>query len=160
MRLNYFNFKELEGKYLLTNDLGSHLFVSLDDFKKIIKKDVDLSSELGKKLLQRNMVYNATNLEYSSRLMYDLRDIKGHVTMSTSLHIFVVTTAYPIPWLILNLKLKYIKVLLKKYLLKCLQGIKLTCCTGGCYCDNLPGFQNILLLVKSAVYIEGYIFIT
>lgn len=93
MRLNYFNFKELEGKYLLTNDLGSHLFVSLDDFKKIIKKDVDLSSELGKKLLQRNMVYNATNLEYSSRLMYDLRDIKGHVTMSTSLHIFVVTTA-------------------------------------------------------------------
>ena len=93
MRLNYFNFKEFEGKYLLTNDLGSHLFVSPDDFKKIIKKDVDLNSELGKKLLQRNMVYDDTNLEYSSRLMHDLRDIKGHVTMSTSLHIFVVTTA-------------------------------------------------------------------
>lgn len=93
MRLNYFNFKEFEGKCLLTNDLGSHLFVSSDDFKKIIKKDVDLDSELGKQLLQKNMVYTDTNLEYSSRLMHDMRYIKGHVAMSTSLHIFVVTTA-------------------------------------------------------------------
>lgn len=93
MRLNYFNFKEFEGKYLLTNDLGSHLFVSPDDFKKIVKKDFDIDSELGKQLLQKNMAYDDTNLEYSARLMHNLRNIKGHVRMSTSLHIFVVTTA-------------------------------------------------------------------
>lgn len=93
MRLNYFNFKEFEGKFLLTNDLGSHLFVSPDDFKKIIKKDIDLDSDLGRQLLQKNMVYDDTNLEYSALLKHDLRRIKGHVTMSTSLHIFVVTTA-------------------------------------------------------------------
>ena len=93
MKLNYFNFKEFEGKILLTNDLGSHLFVSQDDFKKIIKKDIDLESELGRQLLEKNMVYDDTNLEYSSLLKHDMCRIKGHVTMGTSLHIFVVTTA-------------------------------------------------------------------
>lgn len=93
MRLNYFNFKKFEGKVLLTNDFGSYLFVTLDDFKRILKKDIDLESELGKQLLEKNLVYDNTNLEYSSRLKYDLRGIKGYVAMGPALHIFVVTTA-------------------------------------------------------------------
>jgi uncharacterized protein len=93
MRLNYFNFKEFEGKYLLTNDLGNYLLVSPDDFKKIIKKDIDDDSELGRNLRQKNMIYDDTNLEYSSHLMHNLRDIKSHLATSTSLHIFVVTTS-------------------------------------------------------------------
>lgn len=93
MRLNYFNFKEFEGQVLLTNDLGGHIFVSPNDFKKIVQKDIDLESELGRQLIEKNMVYDDTNLEYSSLLKHDVRRIKGHVTMGTSLHIFVVTTA-------------------------------------------------------------------
>ncbi|MEG1164840.1 MAG: His-Xaa-Ser system radical SAM maturase HxsB [Oscillospiraceae bacterium] len=93
MKLNYFNFKKLEGKFLLTNDLGSHLFVSPEDFKRIIKKDIDPSSELYRQLLEKNIVYDDTNLEYSSLLKHDMQKIKSHVTVSTSLHIFVVTTA-------------------------------------------------------------------
>lgn len=93
MRLNYFNFKEFEGKFLLTNDLGCHLFVSRNDFKKLIQKDIDLDSQIGKQLLEKNIIYNDTNLEYSSFLKHDMRRVKGHVTMATSLHIFVVTTA-------------------------------------------------------------------
>lgn len=93
MRLNFFNFKQFEGKVLLTNDLGSHLFVSPDDFKRIIKRDIELDSELKKKLIEKNMIYEETNLEYSSKLKHDIHRIKGHVTMATSLHIFVVTTA-------------------------------------------------------------------
>lgn len=93
MRLNYFNFKEFEGKILMTNDLGGHLFVSPDEFKKIIQKDIDLDSTIGRQLLEKNMVYEETNLEYSSFLKHDMRRLKGHVTMGTSLHIFVVTTA-------------------------------------------------------------------
>lgn len=93
MRLNYFNFKKFEENFLLTNDLGSHLFVSPGDFKRIIRKDIDLSSELGQQLLEKNIVYDDTNLGYSSLLKHDMHKIKSHVTMSTSLHIFVVTTA-------------------------------------------------------------------
>lgn len=93
MKLNYFNFKEFSGKILLTNDFGNYMFVSPSDFKKIIKKDIDLQSELGKQLMEKNMVYDDTNLGYSSLLKQELHRIKGHVAMGTSLHIFVVATA-------------------------------------------------------------------
>lgn len=93
MKLNYFNFKEFENKILLTNDLGYYMFVSKDEFKKIIKKDIDLNSDFGKQLLNNCMIYEDTNLEYSSLLMNDVRRVKGHLNFATSLHIFVVTTA-------------------------------------------------------------------
>lgn len=93
MRLNYFNFKQFGDQILLTNDFGCHMFVSPDVFKRIVKKEVDLNSEIGQQLLQKNMVFDETNLEYSSRMKYDIRRIKGHVNVATSLHIFVVTTA-------------------------------------------------------------------
>ncbi len=93
MRLNYFNFKAFEDKILLTNDFGSHAFVSADEFKNVIKKDIDLDSDLGRQLLEKNMIYDDTKLEYSSFLKHDMRRIKSHVNIATSLHIFVVTTA-------------------------------------------------------------------
>lgn len=93
MRLNYFNFKKFEGKMLLTNDLGSHMFVSLESFQKILQKNIDLESALGQELLEKNMIFDDTALAYSNRLKHDLRRIKGHVAMGASLHIFVVTTA-------------------------------------------------------------------
>jgi His-Xaa-Ser system radical SAM maturase HxsB len=93
MKLNYFNFKPFENKYLLTNDFGNHTFVSKNDFKNIIKKNIDIESDLGCELARKNMIYDDTNLEYSSLFKYDLRRIKGHVNIATSLHIFVVTTA-------------------------------------------------------------------
>lgn len=93
MRLNYFNFKKLSDHILLTNDLGSHVFVSPDDFLQIVGKNIDLESDLGKQLLRNNMVYTETNLEYSALLKHDIRRSKGHVNIATSLHIFVVTTA-------------------------------------------------------------------
>ena len=93
MRLNYFNFKKFDDKVLLTNDFGCHLFVSPADFVSILNKEIDIESDLGRKLIERQMVYNETSLEYSSRLKHDIRRMKGHVNVATSLHIFVVTTA-------------------------------------------------------------------
>lgn len=93
MRLNYFNFKPFGNQFLLTNDFGSYLFVSPGDFKQILTKKVDLNSDLGQRLLEKNMVFDETNLEYSSRMKHEIRKMKGHVSVATSLHIFVVTTA-------------------------------------------------------------------
>jgi len=93
MKLNFFNFKEFDDKVLLTNDLGCHIFLSKTEFKQLLKRDIDLGSDLGKQLLATNMVYQDTKLAYSSFLKHDIRRIKGHVNMATSLHIFVVTTA-------------------------------------------------------------------
>lgn len=93
MKLNYFNFKAFENKVLLTNDLGSYIFVSNDEFKKIIMKDIDLNSEFGSRLQEKNIIYEDTDLGYSDTLQYELRRLKSHVNIATSLHIFVVTTA-------------------------------------------------------------------
>lgn len=92
MKLNYFNFKKFDDRVLLTNDFGKYAFVTNSEFKSIISKQVDLSSDLGKKLLENKMVYDEPDLGYSAINKYDLREIKGHVSTSTSLHIFVVTT--------------------------------------------------------------------
>ncbi len=93
MKLNYFNFKEFGSKVLLTNDLGNHLFLSKNEFTQLLKKEIDLTSETGQALIRNHMVFTETNLEFSSRLKYDLRRIKGHFNIATSLHIFVVTSA-------------------------------------------------------------------
>ena len=93
MRLNYFNFKKFGHHILMTNDLGNHMFVSYEEFQNLLQKKVELTSDLGQQLLKKHMVYDDTNLEYSSSLMHDLRHLKGHVSVGTSLHIFVVTTA-------------------------------------------------------------------
>jgi uncharacterized protein len=93
MKLNYFNFKKIEDKILLTNDLGSHLFVTPLEFVQIINKEVNLESELGKRLMENQMIFSDTNLEYSTFMKHDIRRMKGHVSVATSLHIFVVTTA-------------------------------------------------------------------
>lgn len=93
MKLNYFNFKKFEDKILLTNDFGCHLFVTPEEFVSIINKQVDIESELGKKLIEKQMIFTDSNLEYSSFMKHDIRRMKGHVNIATSLHIFVVTTA-------------------------------------------------------------------
>lgn len=93
MKLNYFNFKSFNDKVLLTNDFGEHLFVSIDDFNRIMKKNLDSETDLYKKLIDKRMVFNETNLTFSSLFKSDMRSAKNHINTATSLHIFVVTTA-------------------------------------------------------------------
>jgi len=93
MKINYFNFKKFEDNILMTNDFGKYIFVSLDEFKKIIRNDLVPGSLITEKLISRKFVYEDTRLEYSSQLMHELRRVKSHVNIATSLHIFVVTTA-------------------------------------------------------------------
>ena len=93
MKLNFFNFKKLGNKLLLTNDLGKYIFVSEYEFKKIIGKSVEPDSELEKRLIEACMIYADTDLEYSNINKYDIRELKSHMSSATSLHIFVVTTS-------------------------------------------------------------------
>ncbi len=93
MKLNYFNFKSLGDKILLTNDFGEYVFITPDEFKQLIAKEIELNSPLGEKLQRRHIIYDGTDLQYSGEQRYRLRDIKRQVNSPTSLHIFVVTTA-------------------------------------------------------------------
>lgn len=93
MKLNYFNFKQFNDYVLLTNDFGDYCFISPDDFKSLIAKKIDIDSEVGKKLRENRMIYEANDLGFSCNNKYNLREIKKYVHIATSLHIFVVTTA-------------------------------------------------------------------
>lgn len=55
MKLSYFNFKPFCNQMLLTNDLGKYVFVSQEDFKRIIGKAIDEESELYEKLKRKNL---------------------------------------------------------------------------------------------------------
>lgn len=92
MKLNYFNFKQFGNNILMTNDFGKYVFVSREDFSKILSMRLEQDSELYKILVEKKMIYDETDLEYSAVNRYPLREIKGHVNTATSLHIFVVTT--------------------------------------------------------------------
>ena len=93
MKLNYFNFKELNGKILLTNDFGKYVFVEREELRDIIKGDVRPDTVLGKKLLAAKIAYEGNELDFSCDNKFELRRVKDHVNTATSLHIFVVTTA-------------------------------------------------------------------
>ena len=92
MKWNYFNFKKFGDQILLTNDFGKYLFVSVNDFQKIISKNVDRNSQLFEKLIEKKMIFEESALEFSFKNKYLMREIKGHVNSATALHIFVVTT--------------------------------------------------------------------
>ena len=93
MRYNFFRFKRLGNRYLLTNDLGNYLLVSPEEFHLILRKQVDEESVLGRRLVESNIAYTDTDLEFSSSKRFELRQSKGFENIATSLHIFVVTTA-------------------------------------------------------------------
>ena len=38
-KLNYFNFREKENEYLITNDMGKYAFITKENFQKIINKE-------------------------------------------------------------------------------------------------------------------------
>ena len=93
MKLNHFNFRKFEDKILMTNDFGDHLFLDSGDFRDLISGRIQEDSTLGKALLAKRMTYLESDLAFSSAHRYDLREAKGFLQYSTSLHIFVVTTS-------------------------------------------------------------------
>lgn len=78
---------------MLTNDLGKYIFVEKEEFKRIVSKQIMPGEALYQRLLEASMIYDETDLEFTSIARYPLREIKRQLCTATSLHIFVVTTA-------------------------------------------------------------------
>ncbi len=87
--VNPFNFKKIGSRYLLTNDIGQYVFLELEDFKGMLKgeldKSTDVYSELWRKgFLKRDLSeYEAINSQYA--------DSKRSLFSGPGLHIIVVT---------------------------------------------------------------------
>ena len=91
--LNYFHFKELNGQYLLTNDIGRYVFLNKSELRDLIAGEISPDSELGLRLKEKRFLFEESVLAFTEQNTYLMRDSNNYVFSATSLHIFVVTNA-------------------------------------------------------------------
>ncbi|WP_242622770.1 His-Xaa-Ser system radical SAM maturase HxsB [Lachnoclostridium sp. Marseille-P6806] len=91
--INYFNFKIFNDKYLIINDLGYSSFVTKEELSQLIYDNIDITNSKGKELVRKFFVVGGSKQDFLSRTTYLLRENKSYLLHSTSLHIFVLTTA-------------------------------------------------------------------
>ena len=87
--LNPFNFDEFEDGYLLTNDFGNYSFLSPEEFKKLLTKDLKESSEKYNELWRKGFLKR--DLSEYEPLKDQYRRQKASLFSGPSLHIMVVT---------------------------------------------------------------------
>lgn len=87
----YFNFKEFDSDYLLTNDTGRFAFVSKTDFQKLIDSKFADSDELLNKLVDNYFVYNSRREIFVDNVSFEVRKQKSYLFEGTQLHIFILT---------------------------------------------------------------------
>lgn len=89
-KLNYFNFKERENNYLITNDWGRFAFLEKKDFLKLTKKQ-ELPLEIKEELIEKGFIYDIDEEIFATEMSTKLRRTKEYLLVPTTLHIFVVT---------------------------------------------------------------------
>ncbi len=87
---NYCNFKRIDGKYLLTNDIGRFIFLTELEFKSFVESTI-LSSDLFNKLETNFFVSNKNFEHFVQDTAIELRRNKQYLFTGTQLHIFVLT---------------------------------------------------------------------
>lgn len=91
--INYFNFRKLNNRYLITNDLGRYMFVTNRELKSLITDNVDMNSEFGQVAAQNFFCFSGSEQAFSNYVKPYMRESKNYLFSSTSLHIFVVTNS-------------------------------------------------------------------
>ena len=91
--INYFNFKKLDDKYLITNDLGRYLFLTKYELLSLLKNQVDNNNELYEKVCKHFFYYTSSDQAFSEKIVPYMIDGKNYLFQPTGLHIFVVTNS-------------------------------------------------------------------
>jgi His-Xaa-Ser system radical SAM maturase HxsB len=87
---NYFNFKKLNKKYLLTNDWGNYTFLSEKHFENLINNK-NLPKDITTELDNKQFIYFDDDESFINIHTDKLKDFKDYMNSSTVLHIFVVS---------------------------------------------------------------------
>ena len=59
-KINFFNFKERENNYLITNDFGNYAFIDKNNFLKLVNKE-ELDEEIKNELMEKNFIYEESD---------------------------------------------------------------------------------------------------
>jgi len=87
-QLGFFRFKKLKGKYLLTNDIGQHLFLKEKEFEDFLNDSLEKNKEPYLSLKEKNFLKKELNV---SDLIGGYHKKNAFLFGGPSLHIIVVT---------------------------------------------------------------------
>ena len=74
--INYFNFQKFKNKYLITNDLGRYDFLDVSQFRRLLTDNLPTDSEEGKRLREKNFVYDSDDEQFAHEASLEIFNIK------------------------------------------------------------------------------------
>ena len=60
MKKNFFNYREMRQKVLLTNDLGRYVFLSKEEFYRFLRDQLDPQEEITQRLMDEFFLYDGS----------------------------------------------------------------------------------------------------
>lgn len=87
---NYFNFKRMGSKFLLTNDFGNYIFLPENVFETLIKNE-ELPKKIKNELINKQFVFCEEKDKFVEYHYQKLKEYKSYIDEGTTLHIFVVS---------------------------------------------------------------------
>lgn len=91
MKKNFFNYREMRQKVLLTNDLGRYVFLSKEEFYRFLRDQLDPREEITKRLMDEFFLYDGSEYEFVERAGEAFRMYRRNLFQGAALHIFVLT---------------------------------------------------------------------
>ena len=91
MKRNYFNYKKIRDKYLLTNDLGRYIFLTKDEFLRFVTNKLDPQEGLAGRLKDEYFLYEGSTYDFVEKAGAEFREYRRNLFQGASLHIFVLT---------------------------------------------------------------------
>lgn len=91
MKKNYFNYKVIKGKYLLTNDLGRYIFLSEDQFDRMMKDQLIEEDEITQRLKENFFLFDSSDYDFVEKAGEAYRGYHRNLFQGAALHIFVLT---------------------------------------------------------------------
>lgn len=89
--INYFNFKKIRDKVLITNDIGYYAILSHDEFSLLVQNKLGKSNDKYSELVAKRFILQGNKFVSSGYAAGELQAFKGYLRSSTGLHIFVLT---------------------------------------------------------------------
>ncbi len=89
--LNYFRFKEFEGKVLITNDTGNYSFLSKEYFDDLLHDRIGRNHPMFEELHEKYFIYDEDQEIFLQRILESSRTSRSYLFFPTSLFIFVLS---------------------------------------------------------------------
>lgn len=91
MKKNYFNYKQVNDKYLLTNDIGRYVFLTKDQFYRFLMDKLESEEEITAALKENYFLYDTSDYDFVEEAGSAFRDYRRNLFQGAALHIFVLT---------------------------------------------------------------------